>query len=161
REIGLAAGEPPATKGYPPSVFASLPRLLERVSPSANGGSITGYYTVLVEGDDLADPVAASARSLLDGHIGLARDLGARGPFPALDVLASASRVARQVTTQEEQRIAERTRALLAMKREADELKSLGAYVPGASKEHDEAIELGAKIMAFAKQRSNESARFE
>src|SRR5262249_13862438 len=96
REIGLAAGEPPATKGYPPSVFAALPRLLERAAPLASGGSITGIYTVLVEGDDMADPVADSARSLLDGHIVLSRDLAARGHFPAVDVLASASRVQRQ-----------------------------------------------------------------
>src|ERR1043165_3431263 len=99
RELGLALGEPPATKGYPPSVFATMPRLLERVSPRAGGGAITAFYTVLVEGDDLSDPVADSARSLLDAHIVLSRDLAARGQFPAADVLASASRVARRVAT--------------------------------------------------------------
>src|SRR5205085_3760787 len=122
REIGLAAGEPPATKGYPPSVFAVLPRLLERVSPVAGGGSITGIYTVLVEGDDLADPVADSARSLLDGHLVLSRDLAAVGHFPALDVLASASRVFEKVTSLDERRLARRARAYLATRREADDL---------------------------------------
>lgn len=161
REIGLAAGEPPATKGYPPSVFGAVPKLLERVSPLEAGGSITGFYTVLVEGDDLADPVADSARSLLDGHIVLSRDLAARGHFPAIDVLASASRVARQVTKEETQRVAERARGILATKREVDELKSLGAYIPGANAELDEAVELGGKIVGWSKQRSNEATSFD
>jgi FliI/YscN family ATPase len=161
REIGLAAGEPPATKGYPPSVFATMPRLLERVAPSEQGGSITAFYTVLVEGDDLADPIADSARSLLDGHIVLSRNLAARGHFPAVDVLASASRVAMKVTKPEVQAVTERARALLALKREVDELKSLGAYTPGANPEYDEALALGTNILTWSKQRQNDRAKFE
>ena len=152
REIGLAAGEPPATKGYPPSVFAALPRLLERAAPFQSGGSITAFYTVLVEGDDLSDPVADSARSLLDGHIVLSRDLAARGHFPAIDVLASASRVARAVSTPEALSLADRARGLLAGKKEVEELKSLGAYVPGQSAALDEAQELGGRVQEWSKQ---------
>jgi FliI/YscN family ATPase len=161
REIGLSAGEPPATKGYPPSVFAALPRLLERVSPLRRGGSITGFYTVLVEGDDLSDPVADSARSLLDGHIVLSRDLAARGHFPAIDVLASASRVSRQVTTQDSQRVVDRARAMLATKKEVDELRALGAYVPGANASYDEAFTIGGKILEWAKQSPNDRSNHE
>jgi flagellum-specific ATP synthase len=161
REIGLAAGEPPATKGYPPSVFAALPRLLERVSPMKKGGSITGFYTVLVEGDDLSDPVADSARSLLDGHIVLSRDLAGRGHFPAIDVLPSASRVARQVTSPESQTIVDRARGLLATKREVDELRALGAYVPGANPAYDEALTIGTKILEWSKQRPTDRSSHE
>lgn len=161
REIGLAAGEPPATKGYPPSVFAALPRLLERVSPMKKGGSITGFYTVLMEGDDLSDPVADSARSLLDGHIVLSRDLAARGHFPAIDVLPSASRVARAVTTPESQTIVDRARGLLATKREVDELRALGAYVPGANPAYDEALTIGTKILEWSKQRPTDRSSHE
>jgi flagellum-specific ATP synthase len=156
REIGLAAGEPPTTKGYPPSVFAALPRLLERVAPMRRGGSITGVYTVLVEGDDLADPVADSARSLLDGHIVLSRDLAARGHFPAIDVLHSASRVARQVTAPETQLLAQRARAALAARREVEELKSLGAYVAGTNPASDEALATGLRLDGWSRQRQEE-----
>ncbi len=158
REIGLAAGEPPATKGYPPSVFAALPRLLERVAPMARGGSITAVYTVLVEGDDLADPVADSARSLLDGHIVLSRDLAARGHFPAVDVLASASRVARQVTTKETAGVAQRARAVLASRRDVEELRNLGAYIPGSNPAHDEALTLANALDTWSRQASDERA---
>jgi len=161
REIGLAADEPPATKGYPPSVFSTLPRLLERVAPLAHGGSITGFYTVLVEGDDLADPVADSARSLLDGHLVLSRDLAARGHFPAVDVLASASRVANRVTTPEVQMLARRARAMLATRREAEELRSLGAYVPGANPTYDLALSVGVKLDDWMRQEPDEKATFE
>jgi flagellum-specific ATP synthase len=156
RETGLAAGEPPATKGYPPSVFAALPKLLERVAPYANGGSITGFYTVLVEGDDLSDPVADSARSLLDGHIVLSRDLAARGHFPAIDLLASASRVALQVTPPEcHERVTE-ARRILSVHREIEELKSLGAYTPGTHPEQERMLERGARLLAWCKQKRNE-----
>lgn len=156
REIGLAAGEPPATKGYPPSVFAALPRLLERAAPFQSGGSITAFFTVLVEGDDLSDPVADSARSLLDGHVVLSRDLAARGHFPAVDVLASASRVARAVSTPEALALADRARAVLAGRKEVEELKSLGAYVPGQSAALDEALELGGRVAEWSKQAPTE-----
>ena len=156
RELGLALGEPPATKGYPPSVFATLPRLLERVAPRADGGAITGFYTVLVEGDDLSDPVADSARSLLDAHIVLSRDLAARGQFPAVDVLASASRVARRVATPGMLHLATRAREVLSRRRQAQELQSLGAYTPGANPALDTALALGDRIDAWSRQAPND-----
>lgn len=152
RELGLALGEPPATKGYPPSVFATLPRLLERVAPRAEGGSITGFYTVLVEGDDLSDPVADSARSLLDAHIVLSRDLAARGQFPAIDVLASASRVARRVSTPVMLHLATRAREQLARRKQAQELQALGAYTAGANPVFDTALATGERIDAWSRQ---------
>jgi flagellum-specific ATP synthase len=133
-----------------------MPRLLERVAPLAGGGSITGIYTVLVEGDDLADPVADSARSLLDGHIVLSRELGARGHFPAVDVLASASRVARQVTTPQVQALAQRARAALATRREIEELKNLGAYTPGTNPAHDDVLATGHRLDGWSRQRQDE-----
>ncbi len=161
RELGLALGEPPATKGYPPSVFATLPRLLERVSPKAGGGSITGFYTVLVEGDDLSDPVADSARSLLDAHIVLSRDLAGRGHFPAIDVLASASRVARRVTPPAVLTLATRSREQLARRRQAQELQSLGAYTPGVNPALDHALAIGERIDAWARQAPHEPSDFD
>jgi flagellum-specific ATP synthase len=152
RELGLALGEPPATKGYPPSVFATLPRLLERVSPRANGGSITGFYTVLVEGDDLSDPVADSARSLLDAHIVLSRDLASRGQFPAVDVLHSASRVASKVASAAMLQLASHSREILARRRQAEELRALGAYTPGVNPVFDNALVLGERIDAWSRQ---------
>jgi flagellum-specific ATP synthase len=152
REIGLALGEPPATKGYPPSVFANMPRLLERVAPRQNSGSITAFYTVLVEGDDLSDPIADSARSLLDAHIVLSRDLAGRGHFPAVDVLASASRVARRVAGATTGQLAARAREQLAHRKQAQELQALGAYTPGHSKDLDLALAMGVRIDAWARQ---------
>jgi flagellum-specific ATP synthase len=152
REIGLSLGEPPATKGYPPSVFAAMPRLLERVAPAAAGGAITGFFTVLVEGDDLSDPIADSARSLLDAHVVLSRDLADRGHFPAIDVLASASRVARRVATPEACALADRARGVLSERRAALDLQALGAYAPGANPALDRALAIGARIDTWAKQ---------
>ena len=157
REIGLSLGEPPATKGYPPSVFAALPRLLERVAPAASGGAITGFYTVLVEGDDLSDPIADAARSLLDAHIVLSRDLADRGQFPAVDVLASASRVARRVATPEACANADRARGVLALRRQAMELQALGAYVPGSNPELDRALAAGQRLDAWTRQRPDDA----
>jgi flagellum-specific ATP synthase len=128
------------------------------VAPLTGGGSITGIYTVLVEGDDLSDPVADSARSLLDGHIVLSRDLAARGHFPSVDVLASASRVARQVTDRDTQTLAQKARAALAARREVEELKSLGAYNPGVNPAHDDALALGARLDGWSAQRSDEQS---
>ncbi|MCE9573226.1 MAG: FliI/YscN family ATPase [Deltaproteobacteria bacterium] len=152
REIGLALGEPPATKGYPPSVFAAMPRLLERVSPSSTGGSITAFYTVLVEGDDLSDPIADSARSLLDAHIVLSREMAGRGHFPAIDVLASASRVARRVITPAAARLAEEARETLATRRTATELQALGAHVVGANPALDAALVAGERLDVWSRQ---------
>ncbi len=158
REVGLAAGELPATKGYPPSVFALLPQLLERVAPLRSGGSITGFYTVLVEGDDLSDPVADSARSLLDGHIVLSRDLAARGHFPAVDVLPSASRVMRQVCQPDALALAGNARALLAQRSEVEDLRRLGAYQPGQNPEFDQVLALGKSLDGWSTQSPDEAS---
>lgn len=160
RELGVAVGEPPATKGYPPSVFATLPRLLERVAPHADGGSITGFYTVLVEGDDLDDPVADAARALLDAHIMLSRELASRGHFPAIDLLASASRVARRVAAPELTGLATRCREVLARRKQALELQALGAYVPGANPLFDRALAQGEQIDQWARQTPDESSPY-
>jgi flagellum-specific ATP synthase len=132
REIGLAAGEPPATRGYPPSMWSALPALLERAGTSPSGGSITGVYTVLVEGDDLLEPVADAARSLLDGHVVLSRELAERGHFPPVDVLASVSRVMPDVTEPSHRAFAQRAREALAVWRGAEDLVTTGAYQPGS-----------------------------
>jgi flagellum-specific ATP synthase len=161
RELGLALGEPPATKGYPPSVFATLPRLLERVAPRKDGGSITAFYTVLVEGDDLSDPVADSARSLLDAHIVLSRDLAARGHFPAIDILASASRVARRVSSPGLQAVATRARDLLSRRKQAQELQALGAYNPGVNQSLDQALAIGEAIDGWSRQGAHETSTFD
>ena len=160
RELGLAAGEPPATKGYTPSVFAALPRLLERAGRFRDGGSITGAYTVLVEGDDLSDPIADAARSILDGHIVLSRDLAKRGHFPAIDVLASVSRVADAVLPDAQAEIAARFRERLADLREVEELVSIGAYVPGASPALDRALQSKSDVLAFLRQAAQETTPF-
>ncbi len=161
RELGLALGEPPATKGYPPSVFATLPRLLERCAPRAGGGAITGFYTVLVEGDDLADPVADSAKSLLDAHIVLSRDLAGRGHFPAVDVLQSASRVARRVASATVVELASKTRDQLARRRQAAELQALGAYTAGANPVLDTALAIGDRVDTWSRQPPHEPSDYE
>lgn len=153
REIGLSMGEPPATKGYTPSVFATLPRLLERAGSRGNkGGSITGLYTVLVEGDDLDDPIADSARSILDGHIVLARALADKGHFPSIDVLKSVSRVMRSVVGPEHNDLAASMRELMSIYHEAEDLINIGAYVKGSNPKIDKAIELNDFINRFLKQ---------
>jgi len=151
REIGLAAGEPPATRGYPPSVFGLLPRLLERAG-AAEHGSITGLYTVLVEGDDLNDPVGDAVRSILDGHVVLSRRLATAGHFPTVDVLESVSRVAPAITTPEQRRAATELRRLLAAHRDAKDLVEIGAYVTGTNPLVDRAVERADEIRAFLTQ---------
>ena len=151
REIGLSAGEVPATRGYPPSVFALMPRLLERAGASEHG-SITGIYTVLVEGDDLNDPIGDTSRSILDGHIALSRRLASAGHFPTVDVLESVSRVAPAVTTPDQQALVTRVRALLAAHREAKDLIEIGAYQPGSNPLVDEAVARHGAIEAFLRQ---------
>lgn len=140
REIGLAIGEPPATRGYTPSVFALLPRLLERAGRDNGPGSITGIYTVLVEGDDMNDPVGDAARSILDGHIVLSRELASKNHYPAIDVLQSASRVMSAVVTKEQQKHAGVVRELLAAYRKAEDLINIGAYRTGANPMIDRAV---------------------
>ena len=140
REVGLTVGEPPATRGYTPSVFALLPRLLERAGTSAKG-SITGIYTVLVDGDDMNEPIADAVRSILDGHIVLSRNIAAQNHFPAIDVLASVSRVMSAVVPQEHMEANRKLRALMAVYKEAEDLIHIGAYVKGSSQKIDEAIQ--------------------
>ena len=151
REIGLSAGEPPASRGYPPSVFALMPRLLERAGGGANG-SITGLYTVLVEGEDHNEPVADTARSILDGHIVLDRRLATAGHFPSIEVLESVSRVVNSVTTREQQAIARETRQLLAARRDVKELVEIGAYVNGTNPRADRALRLWPQLEGFLQQ---------
>jgi type III secretion protein N (ATPase) len=157
REIGLAAGEPPARRGYPPSVFALLPRLLER-SGQAERGSITGIYTVLVEGGDLDEPIADEVRGILDGHIVLERSIAARAHYPAIDVTASVSRVMQAVTSPEHSRRARSLRALLAAYEEKRDLVTLGAYVKGSDARLDLAIVALPELERFLKQDAGERA---
>jgi flagellum-specific ATP synthase len=151
REIGLSAGEAPATRGYPPSVFSLLPRLLERAG-AGERGSITGLYTVLVEADDLNDPIGDAARSILDGHIALSRRLANAGHFPSIDVLASVSRVAGALLSREQLELASELRALLAAHRDARDLVDIGAYVPGSNALVDRALHLAGDIDRFLRQ---------
>lgn len=155
REAALASGEPPATKGYPPSVFAALPRLVERAGTSSGPGVITAFYTVLVEGDDLSDPVADATRSLLDGHIVLSRALAERGHYPAVDVLQSVSRLASAVAAPETIRDAIALRDMLASYREAIDLVQVGAYVAGTDPRVDLALRMVPHIDAFLRQDSD------
>ena len=151
REVGLAVGEPPATRGYPPSVFALLPKILER-SGTSDKGTITALYTVLVEGDDENEPIADAVRGILDGHIWLSRDLAARAHYPAIDVGRSVSRVMSQVTPQEQRVAAGRLRETLATFREAEELINVGAYVEGSNPRIDEARRRIETARAFLRQ---------
>jgi flagellum-specific ATP synthase len=151
REVGLSAGEPPASRGYPPSVFALMPRILERAG-GGETGSITGLYTVLVEGEDHNEPVADTARSILDGHIVLDRRLATAGHFPSIDVLESVSRVVNAVTTPEQQQLARRARQLLAARRDVKELVEIGAYVAGSNPLADQALALWPALEAFLQQ---------
>lgn len=149
REIGLAAGEPPARRAFPPSVFAMMPKLLERAGVNENGGSITAFYTVLVEDDGMGDPIAEEARSLLDGHIVLSRKLAEAAKFPAIDVLASRSRVMARVVDADHSRAAERVRGLLARYDEIELLLRMGEYAQGSDPMADEAIAKKKRIDAF------------
>jgi type III secretion protein N (ATPase) len=160
REIGLAAGEPPARRGYPPSVFAALPRLMERAGMN-DKGSITALYTVLVEGDDMNEPVADETRSILDGHIILSRKLGAANHYPAIDVLASVSRVMNAIVTPEQRAWAGRLRELMAKYDEVELLVRLGEYERGSDPVADEAIDRIEEIKAFLRQKPDERFSYE
>lgn len=161
REIGLAIGEPPATKGYPPSVFAHLPRLLERAGTSKGQGSITGFYTILAEGDDHNDPVADAARAVLDGHIVLSRELAHQNHYPAIDVLSSISRVMNDIVTTEHRMSAMRMRSVLSTYKKAYDLISIGAYKEGSDPRVDHAIKTIDKINAFLRQDVTEGVGFD
>ena len=161
REIGLAAGEPPSSKGYTPSVFAFLPRILERAGKFDNGGSITGFYTVLVEGDDMNEPIADAVRSILDGHIVLSRELAARNHYPCIDVLNSASRLFSVVTQAEHRQQAGKIRELIAAYEKAEDLINIGAYQKGSNASIDLAIERHGEIDQFLIQERSEDAGFD
>ncbi|MCS7214872.1 MAG: FliI/YscN family ATPase [Thermodesulfovibrio sp.] len=161
REIGLAAGEPPTMKGYPPSVFNLLPKLLERVGVIKNGGSITGIYTVLVEGDDLTDPVADAARSILDGHIVLSRDLANRNHYPAIDPLKSISRLMKDIVDKTHLKYAGKLLDILATYAKYEDIINIGAYKEGTNSQVDMAIKMMDKINSFLRQNIGEKSTFE
>ncbi|AEI44341.1 flagellar protein export ATPase FliI [Paenibacillus mucilaginosus] len=160
REVGLAVGEPPATRGYTPSVFAMLPKLLER---SGNGpkGSITAFYTVLVDGDDMNEPIADAVRGILDGHIVLNRAIANRGHYPAIDVLASVSRVMKEIVPKEQQLASENLTRLLATYKDSEDLVNIGAYQRGSNPEIDEALESIHSIWDYTKQRTDDKLTYE
>ncbi|HCP45365.1 MAG TPA: hypothetical protein DIU15_04955 [Deltaproteobacteria bacterium] len=158
REIGLSVGEPPTARGYTPSVFALLPRILERCGSHTGGGSMTGLYTVLVEGDDFNDPIADATRGILDGHIVLTRELAARNHFPSIDVLQSTSRVMKDIVDPQQSADAGEIRELLAVFRDAEELVNIGAYKPGSNPKIDRALELIDPINEFLKQSERDAA---
>lgn len=151
REVGLTVGEPPATRGYTPSVFAMLPKLLER-SGTGVKGSITGIYTVLVDGDDMNEPIADAVRSILDGHIVLSRNIAAQNHYPAIDVLASVSRVMTEIVAKEHLAAAKKMRSLMAVYHEAEDLINIGAYVGGSNTNIDKAIERIDRVNEFLTQ---------
>jgi flagellum-specific ATP synthase len=157
REIGLAVGEPPATRGFTPSVFSLLPKLLERCGTSEKG-TITGFYTILVEGDDMDEPVSDNVRGILDGHLILSRKLAQSYHYPAIDVLQSLSRLGNKITMPEEQDAMGRIRRLLASYTDAEDLINVGAYAEGSNKDIDEAIEKIERIRSFLRQRIEEKA---
>jgi flagellum-specific ATP synthase len=152
REVGLAAGEPPATRGYTPSVFAMLPKLLERAGTGEGSGSITGLYTVLVEGDDMNEPVADAVRGILDGHIVLSRRLASRGHFPAIDVLQSISRSMTDIVDPNVTAMASEIRETLAAYQDAEDLITIGAYKQGQNARVDQAVKRIEAVNAFLRQ---------
>jgi flagellum-specific ATP synthase len=160
REIGLSTGEPPASKGYTPSVFSTLPKLLERAGSFEGEGSITGLYTVLVEGDDMDDPIGDTVRSIVDGHIVLSRSLAQKGHFPAIDVLQSASRVMRAVTSSDHSRLAQKLREVLAVYKDAEDLINIGAYKPGSNPKIDRAVKLIDGVNDFLRQRIEDTGEY-
>jgi flagellum-specific ATP synthase len=151
REVGLAAGEPPSSKGYTPSVFALLPRIFERAGRFERG-SITGFYTILVEGDDMNEPIADAVRGLLDGHVSLSRELAWRNHYPAIDILESVSRLQPQLSTKEQLEEVSRVRDLVATYKKAEDLINIGAYAKGSNPKIDLAIAMNERINQFLQQ---------
>jgi flagellum-specific ATP synthase len=158
REVGLAIGEPPTTKGYTPSVFALLPKLLERAGTTAHQGSITGLYTILVEADDMNEPVADSCRAILDGHVVLSRELASQNHYPAIDVLNSVSRVMRDIVSPEQLEAAGKIRSILATYKSVEDLVSIGAYVKGSNPKVDQALQRLDAVQGFLRQTRDENA---
>jgi FliI/YscN family ATPase len=156
REIGLAAGEPPSQKGYTPSVFQLLPKMFERAG-NFETGSITGFFTVLVEGDDFNEPICDAARAILDGHVILSRELGAMGHYPAIDVLNSVSRLASKVASKEQRENARKVREALAVYQQSQDLINLGAYAAGSNPQIDAAIRVRPQIIDFLRQDAAQS----
>ncbi|MEC9373277.1 MAG: FliI/YscN family ATPase [Planctomycetota bacterium] len=161
RQVGLAVGEPPATRGYTPSVFAMLPALLERAGAVENAGSITGFYTILVEGDDMTEPIADAARGILDGHLILSRSLAQRGHYPAIDVLDSISRVTSDVCDREHLSGRSTVQRLLAAHRDVEDLLQIGAYARGSNPTADVAVSLKPQLDALLQQSSDDHEPFE
>lgn len=160
REIGLSTGEPPSQKGYTPSVFSTLPKLLERAGSFEGEGSITGFYTTLVEGDDMNDPIGDSVRSIVDGHIVLSRSLAQKGHFPAIDIMQSASRVMRAVSTNDHAKLAQKLRETLAIYKDAEDLINIGAYKPGSNSKIDKAVKVIDAVNEFLKQKVEDPTNF-
>ena len=160
REVGLSVGEPPTTKGYTPSVFALLPKLLERAGSKENAGSITGIYTVLVEADDFNEPISDSARAILDGHILLTRELAAQNHYPSIDVLGSVSRCMNDVVAPEHVQSARKLVSTVATYRRSEDLINIGAYSKGSNPDIDEAIEMIGPINAFLRQNVQDRSNF-
>lgn len=161
REIGLAIGEPPTTKGYTPSVFALLPKFLERAGTGAGAGTITGLFTVLVEGDDLNDPIPDAVRSILDGHIVLSRELAAQNQYPAIDLLNSTSRVMIDLVHQDHLELARSFSEMMANYKKVEDLINIGAYKPGSNPKVDQAISRWDRIQAYIRQRIDEKVDFQ
>nr|WP_317331042.1 flagellar protein export ATPase FliI [uncultured Romboutsia sp.] len=160
REVGLAIGEPPAQKGYTPSVFAMLPKLMERTGMS-DKGSITAFYTVLVDGDDFNEPIADTVRGILDGHIVLSRQLAHKNHYPAIDILNSVSRLMKEIASEEQNKAASKARDILATYKEAEDLINIGAYEEGSNKEIDLAVKYIGEVNSYLKQGVNEVSQFE
>lgn len=161
REIGLAVGEPPTTKGYTPSVFSLLPKLLERAGTKNGEGSITGLFTILIEADDINDPIGDAVRSIIDGHIMLNRNLAAKNHYPAIDILNSTSRLMKEIVTKEHDLLAGKLRDLLATYKQNEDLINIGAYKKGSNRKIDEAINKIDVINEFLKQEKGEKVGFE
>ena len=160
REIGLASGEPPVTRGYPPSVYSEMPKLLERAGRNEKG-SITGLYTVLVDGDDFNEPITDTARSILDGHIMLDRRLAHKNHYPAIDVLQSISRCMSQIADREHKQAAGKLKNVLATYKDAEDLINIGAYKKGSNKNIDYAMEKIDAVNEFLMQETDEKISFE
>jgi FliI/YscN family ATPase len=160
REIGLSAGEPPSQKGYPPSVFSLLPKVFERAGNFRNG-SITGFFTVLVEGDDFNEPICDAVRSMLDGHIILSRALGAAGHYPAIDILHSVSRLTTQIATPEQLEHSRKLREGLSVYQQAEDVIQLGAYASGTNAKLDAVIRMRPELMRFLQEDSRAESKWD
>ena len=161
REVGMTVGEPPTTRGYTPSVFSMLPKFMERAGTASQQGSITGFYTVLVEGDDMMEPIADATRAILDGHIVLSRELASQGHYPAIDILESISRLMVDIVPKTHQNVADALRELLAVYRENQTLINIGLYRKGTNPDIDIAIDYRNEVLDFLRQDMMEKAEYD